>query len=185
MSFAPFRCHRVGFAMTVTWLSGFARVRYMPRPRQSTLDPNQDRRGLLVTALDHAWRWYDFRYSQAAQVLNFFTLAATVMTAAYVSAINSGHRGMATAIALLGFLLTVTTYLVGTRLTKIAHLAHEPLKKIQDELATVLDIETMRLVERREARQTLLSYSGAIANLMLLIVSAVCLAAAGFAWFGR
>jgi len=66
----------------------------------SPLSPNQDRKDLLGIALDHTWRWYDFRYGQAGQLVNFFTLGAAVMAAAYVSAINAGHRGTATAIAL-------------------------------------------------------------------------------------
>lgn len=157
----------------------------MPDLNQGKPGLDRDRKDLVAIALDHAWRWYDFRYSQGAQVLNFFTLGATVLTAAYVSAINAGHRGVATAVALLGSLLTVSTYVVGTRLTSIAHLAHEPLRKIQGELADALDIDTMRLVERRENRHGLLSGSGAIANIMLLIVSVVSLTAAGFAWFGH
>jgi hypothetical protein len=168
----------------VTRLPEYARVLNMSDFNQGMPGPNQDRKGLLAIALDHAWRWYDFRYSQAAQLINFFTLGATVMAAAYVSAINAGHHGTATAIALLGSLLTATSYVIGTRLTKIAHLAHEPLKEIQDELADALGIDTLRLVERRESRHGALSHSGAIANIMFMVVTAVCLAAAGFAWFG-
>lgn len=161
----------------------WATILYMSDQNQGTPDANQDRKGLLVIALDHAWRWYDFRYGQAAQLINFFTLGVTVLAAAYVSAINAGHRGTATAIALLGILATATTYIIGTRLTGIARLAHEPLKEIQGELADALGIDTMRLVERRESRHGFLSHSGAIANIMLITVSAACLAGAGLAWF--
>jgi hypothetical protein len=101
------------------------------------------------------------------------------MTAAYVSAISSGHRGVATSIGLFGSLLTASTYVVGTRLINIAHLAHEPLREVQDELADALDIGTIRLVERRENRHGLLSSSGGTANIMLLIATIVCLGAAG------
>jgi hypothetical protein len=146
---------------------------------------NQDRKGLLTIALDHAWRWYDFRYSQATLVLNFFTLAATVLTASYVSAINAGHRGTATAIALLGILLATSTYVVGVRLIGIAHLADEPLSEIQGELADSLGIETLRLVERRRSYHGVISGSGAVAKVMLPAVAIICLAAAGFAWFGH
>lgn len=145
----------------------------------------QDRNGLLTIALDHAWRWYDFRYSQATQVLNFFTLAATVLTAAYVSAINASHWGTATAIALLGALLATSTYMVGVRLIGIAHLADDSLKEIQGEFADSLNMDTLRLVERRQSYHGIISGSGAVASILLPVVIVVCLAAAGFAWFGR
>ena len=162
----------------------WATILYMSDQNQGTPDANQDRKGLLVIALDHAWRWYDFRYGQAAQLINFFTLwCYSVGCRNSVSAINAGHRGTATAIALQGILATATTYIIGTRLTGIARLAHEPLKEIEGELAEALGIDTMRLVERRESRHGFLSHSGAIANIMLITVSAACLAGAGLAWF--
>lgn len=157
----------------------------MPASSQRPSDSPADHKSLLVTALDHAWRWYDFRYSQAAHVLNFFTLGATVLTAAYVSAMNAGHYGIATAIALLGGFATTVTYVLGTRLTSIARLAQEPLRRIEDELAESLDIDSLRLVERRQDQHGLLAYSDSIANIMFPAIAAVCLAAAGFSWFGR
>jgi hypothetical protein len=152
---------------------------------QGTPGHNQDLKAVLPIALDHAWRWYDFRYRQAIHVLNFFTLSATVLAAAYVSAFNAGHRGLATLIALLAGLLTASTYVVGTRLAKIAHLADEPLREIQRELAGALDIDTMRLIERSENRPSRLSSSGAVSNIAFPIVTVVCLTAAGVAWFGH
>jgi hypothetical protein len=156
----------------------------MPDLNKGVSGRNPDR-SLLTVALDHAWRWYDFRYSQAIQVLNFFTLAATVLAAAYVSAISAGHHGLAASIALLGGLLTASTYVVGTRLARIAHLADEPLTEIQDKLAVDLNIDTMRLVERSKNRPGPLSSSGVVSNIAFPIVTVVCLAAAGFAWFGH
>ena len=108
-----------------------------------------------------------------------------MLTASYVSAINAGHRGTATAIALLGILLATSTYVVGVRLIGIAHLADEPLSEIQGELADSLGIETLRLVERRRSLHGVISGSGAVARVMLPAVAIICLAAAGFAWFGH
>jgi hypothetical protein len=157
----------------------------MSDPASGTPNLDQSRKAFLSIALDHAWRWYDFRYGQAGQVLNFFTLAGTVLAAAYVSAINAGHHGLATALALLASLLTAATYVVGTRLTGIANLALESVREIQAELADDLGIDSLRLVERRANSFSVLSGSRAIATILFPIIIVVCLAAAGFAWFSR
>jgi hypothetical protein len=49
----------------------------------------------LQTALDHAWRWYEFRYGQAMQILNFYMVGIAVLTTGYVTAIDSRLYGLA------------------------------------------------------------------------------------------
>lgn len=149
------------------------------------LNQAQDRKGLLTIALDHAWRWYDFRWGQAIQIINFFVLAAAVMSAAYVSAINANHRGIAAAVALLGSVASASTYVVSIRIVNFAELASEPLKEIQDQLATALDIDSIRLIERRRSHRGGRASSSTVAKAMFAIAISVCFAAAGYAWIGR
>jgi steroid 5-alpha reductase family enzyme len=91
-------------------------------------DTDNDRRdvALLTIALDHAMRWLEFRITNGLQVLNFFLLAAAVMSAAYVSAINGRLHAVAGVIALLGVAAAGAAYFVGKRQREVAQLAHAP-----------------------------------------------------------
>ncbi len=95
----------------------------------------------LATALDHTWRWYEFRYAQATQVLNFYVVAVAVLTTGYVTALNSKLYVPAGGVGLIVAGLSIATALVGKRLRDSALLASQPLAIIQERLATSLNLD--------------------------------------------
>jgi len=150
------------------------------------VDKKQRDIALLTIALDHVWRWHEFRNASGLQVLNYYLLASAVMSAAYVSAINGRLHAVAGAIALLGVAVSGAAYLVGRRQRDVARLAEGPLKQIQDLLATDLDIDSLRMAERAaEHRKTWWHNSTVTANIIFPLAAIVSIAAAAYAWIIR
>lgn len=153
-------------------------------------DVNQDRDdvALLTTALDHAWRWYELRLGYVIQVVNFFLLAAAVMSAAYVSALNGRHYGVAGAIALVAGAVSSVAYLVSTLQADMAWLGLAPIDDIEDRLAGALDIDSLRLVKRHQDTRRLpanRARATAVRIIFPSIASALSVAAAVYAWRGH
>jgi hypothetical protein len=133
---------------------------------------------LLTAALDHAWKWWEFRISNGLQVLNFFLLAAAVMAAAYVSALGSHLHLVVAAVAVLGAAVSSAAYVVGKRQSDVAGLAVEPLREIQARLAESLGIETLRMVDRYQGIQRRRLPGGRAAAQLMFPVAAVASTAA-------
>jgi hypothetical protein len=141
---------------------------------------------LVTIALDHVWRWYEFRTTSGLQVLNYFLLASAVMSTAYVSAINGRLYAVAGAIAILGVAVSGAAYLVGKRQRDVARLAETPLKEIEGWLAADLGIDSLRMAARaEEGRKTWWRSATVTANIVFPLAAAVSAAAAAYAWFIR
>jgi len=140
---------------------------------------------LLTAALDHAWRWWEFRINNGLQVLNFFLLASSIMVAAYVSALSSHLYNVAGAIALAGAAVSAAAYFTGKRQNDVAELAVAPLREIQDRLAGTLSIDSLRMVDRYQGSRRWLVGGRLTAHLLFPIAAAAAVAAATYAWFGH
>jgi hypothetical protein len=88
-------------------------VRRVQAERMTGKDQEYSKAFLLTTALDHAWRWYDLRINSGLQILNFYLLAMTVLTAAYVSAFTSRNHVISVAVALAGAAVSASSYMAG------------------------------------------------------------------------
>jgi hypothetical protein len=140
----------------------------------------------LPTALDHAWRWYEIRYGQAMQVMNFYMVGIAVLTTGYVTAVDSRLYGLAGAVGLVAAAMSLATSFIGERLRSSARLAAEPLAVIQGRLAADLGIPELRIVERHRNQKVPVWKNGTI--LPTLITSAAlaaCIGASLYAWLGH
>jgi hypothetical protein len=140
----------------------------------------------LATALDHAWRWYEFRYGQTGQVFNFYLVAVAVLTTGYVTALNSSLYFVAGVVGLVVAGLSIATFLIGKGLRDSALLAAEPLAIIQGRLATSLDIKELQIVDRHRNQNIPAWRKGAILTPFFISVAMITgIGAALYAWFGH
>jgi hypothetical protein len=149
-------------------------------------DKYPDNRETLTAALDHAWRWYEFRYGQVVQLFNFYILATAVLTTGYVTALNSKLYIVAGVVGLVVAGLSLATLLIGEGLRNSALLAAEPIVIMQGRLAASLGIEELRIVERHRG-QTIPTWRAGtmVAPFALGVVMIAGIAAAFAAWLGH
>jgi hypothetical protein len=140
----------------------------------------------LATALDHVWRWYEFRYSQATQVLNFYMVAIAVLTTGYVTALNYKLYVPAGVVGLIVAGLSIAALMVGKSLRDSALLASQPLAIIQERLAVNLNIAELQLVERHR-NQKIPAWRGraALPSFIFGVAMITGIGAALYAWFGH
>ncbi len=150
------------------------------------VDKYPDNRETLTAALDHAWRWYEFRYGQIVQLFNFYMLAIAVLTTGYVTALNSKLYIVAGVVGLVVAGLSLATLLIGMGLRNSALLAAEPTVIMQGRLAASLGIEELRIVERHQAQSIPTWRTGTmIAPFTLGVVVIAGIAGALGAWLGH
>jgi hypothetical protein len=136
-----------------------APARHLRAEHMTGKDQEYSKAFLLATALDHAWRWYDLRINSGLQILNFYLLAMTVLTAAYVSAFTSRNHVISVAVALAGAAVSASSYMAGVRQDHVARIALPPIEEAENRLAALLDIDTFRLAEQYRVQRRLSAYA--------------------------
>jgi hypothetical protein len=146
-------------------------------------DEDQHEVELLITALDHAWRWFDLRMTGALQIVNYYLVAAALTSAAYVSALNARNYVVAGTIAIIASSVSLVAYSAGQRQRDIAQFAVDPIREIEDRLAGALSIDSLRMVEHSgHTPRPLFPYL--TAHVLYPVGVIIGVAAAIYAWVG-
>jgi hypothetical protein len=157
-------------------------VRRVQAGRMTGKDQEHSKDLLLATALDHAWRWYDLRINSGLQILNFYLLAMTVLTAAYVSAFNSRNHVISVAVALAGAAVSASSYMAGVRQDQVARMALPSIEEAESRLAGALDINSLRLAEQYRVHRNLSAYAvSVVAHFVYPAIIIVCVVAGIYA----
>lgn len=97
-------------------------------------------------SLEHSWNWFTLHANQRLQTVNFFLVAAAFLTAAYVTAIKEQMHEISAVIALVGVLISYYFYRMECRVKAIIKAAEKAMEPIQDELATILSNDAVRII---------------------------------------
>lgn len=116
-----------------------------------TQEPNNDHRKL---ALEHLWNWFSLHSTQRLQAVNFFLIAISFLSAAYVTAAKEKLHSLAAAVAILAMIVSFLFYRVERRIRALIHAAEDGLHPLQSELATSLKNEAVRICDRVEKVQS-------------------------------
>lgn len=130
------------------------RSRKHPGMIASEQRPEEDTQ-LLIAALNHAWTMYDTRNSRLYQLLNYYLVASAIVATAYASAINGKHYGLAAVFSVAGIGLSALAFAVGLDQKRIAGTAEPALITLEDQIASKLDIDSLRLLKAERERTTI------------------------------
>lgn len=108
---------------------------------------------LVRTGLEHSWAWFTLHANQRLQTVNFFLVAVTFLTAAFVTAAKEEMDYLAMAVAVIGILISYYFYRMECRVRSILKASERAIMPLQSLLATALEIDSLRIVELVEDDQ--------------------------------
>jgi hypothetical protein len=110
---------------------------------------------LFIAALNHVWTMYDTRTDRAYQLLNYYLVASAIVATAYASAINGKQYGLAAVFSVAGIGLSALAFAVGLRVMRTVDDAEPALITLQCQIASKLDIDSIRIVKAGYQRRTM------------------------------
>jgi hypothetical protein len=100
---------------------------------------------LLDKGIDHAWQWFSLHASHRMQAVNFFLVASTFLSAAYVSALHFSLPVVAAGVSGLGMMASVCFYLFELRIRELVKAAEGSLKLAQEKLAELTGVPALMI----------------------------------------
>lgn len=147
-------------------------------------EEDQNRLEVLTIALDHSWRWFELRMNSALQIVNYYLVAIALTSTAYVSALNARQYVLAGMVALIVSGVSGAAYLGGREMRRIAQVAVPPIRELEDGLASLLGVESIRMVRNLEVSpKPFLPFL--TVHLFYPVGAVIGVAAAIYAWVGR
>ncbi len=107
--------------------------------------PHNCEHEVLRISLEHAWAWYNMRFGQFLQLLNFALLGFAILSAAYVGALGAGLEAVASGVGVMAAIVSIAVAGAGRQIQRRADLARAPLLALQDRLARETQIDSMRI----------------------------------------
>lgn len=139
--------------------------------------------------MDHVWRWYELRHTQGIQAVNYFMLAAAILSAGYVSALTSKLYFVAGVIGMIGVIVSAMAFMIGRRLREISMIAEAPMASLQDRLATDLGMDELRMIaalrSTRPVGPSLNATTRAVYTTTTMVALLLGAVAALYAWLGH
>jgi hypothetical protein len=138
---------------------------------QSGSESGQPDQELMLGALEHCTKWVEFRTSHQAQTFNGYLVAVGFLAAGYFATLSARLTLIALTITAAGIIASVAfAYAVG-RLIKYVDVGEQALQVLEARLASALDVQEVRLVDRAKGDRSLLSRRTAAIVGSLIIVA--------------
>jgi len=131
----------------------------------------------LKLASDYAWNWFSLHAGQRMQVVNFFILASSFITTAYVAAIQKCLFLVAGFIAVGGAVIALSVFALERRTHDLVDVGRTALKELEESIAGRSQVELAKLVsETPDAKLIAPKYGVTIGFLTLVAAGLFMLA---------
>jgi hypothetical protein len=154
-------------------------------PRQRAEDSGPASTEILTIAVNHAWSWFEVHAVQRQNFVNFFLIAIAFLSAAYVGALTGKLHNLAAADCLVGLAISLAFFLIDLRNRELIRAGEQPLKELQDRLADLMNIESLRILESIERPQRGFTSLGKVVRAVHLIAMAAFVVAGIYALAAR
>ena len=120
--------------------------------------------------MSHAWSWFEVHTVQRQNYVNFFWLAVGLLSTAYVGALSGKLHYLAAAVSFIGVVISISFFSIDLRNRELIHAGERPLKDLQDRLADLLTLDSLRILEAVEQPKYRWTRMGRIVRTMHLVV---------------
>lgn len=144
--------------------------------------PNRELESLLFTsALEHAWKRFNFRISSALQILNFYLVTQAILSGAFVGALTQGYQAAAACIGFGSSLASVAAFLGGYNQILDARRVMPHLQALENRMADLLNLPGISGTTRSAPVFKNISNSSLVAGVMFVVAAAGGVAAGVYA----
>lgn len=134
-----------------------------------------------AAVLEHAWNWFALHSGQRMQLLSFFFVALGLVVAGYGAALQADLPVVAGGLSVAGMVVAAAFFLADLRTRELVKASEVPIAAIQQRLADVSGISTIKLVHGVEKPKMPHSSYGAIIAKLMIATAVLMVAGLAFA----